>query len=441
LISENIKKYKSYGVILIVTLLLTSCSLNAYDLNIDNAIAMALKSNESYLSALQDKLIAEGDIKDARSGAFPKLTFDGNYTRNFELQEITFAGEKFTFGTKNNYNLTFNLEQTLWSSRVFNAMKIAKYYDKATNEYVKAARQQVIFGTREAFYSAILAMDNVNVFRDAVHTAEENFEVVKSLYREGLVSEYDKLSAEVEMANLLPQLIKAENTAKIVLNNLRYFIGYEGFEEIQLKYDFGLEDTIATPLEETALQTALEYRPDYVGQDYIIKAYKKAIGVSKAGRMPSLYFSSALDWAASIDRTKPAKDDWVRSWSASLNLSFPIFDGFKTSGNVKKAKADYIKSSQIEDAIRIEVEESIGLIEESKKRLGWGKKTIELAEEGLRVANLRFKNGVGTQLEIIAAQSALTMAKTNYIQAIYDYEMSLAKYEKAVGLDLPGNKE
>jgi len=81
------------------------------------------------------------------------------------------------------------------------------------------------------------------------------------------------------------------------------------------------------------------------------------------------------------------------------------------------------------------------LIEESKRRLGWGRKTIELAEEGLRVANLRFKNGVGTQLEVIAAQSALTLAKTNYIQAIYDYEMSLAKYDKAVGKDLPGNKE
>jgi len=230
-----------------------------------------------------------------------------------------------------------------------------------------------------------------------------------------------------------------------MLNNLRYFIGYEGYEDIELKYDFNLEDTIPTPDQESSVQTALEFRPDYVAQDYIIKAYKKAIGVSKAGRMPSLYFSSALDWAASLDETKPSKDDWVRSWSASLNLSFPIFDGFRTSGSIKKAKADHIKSrlvkKQIEDAIRIEVEESVGLIEESKRRLGWGRKTIELAEEGLRVANLRFKNGVGTQLEVIAAQSALTLAKTNYIQAIYDYEMSLAKYDKAVGKDQPGNKE
>jgi outer membrane protein TolC len=53
------------------------------------------------------------------------------------------------------------------------------------------------------------------------------------------------------------------------------------------------------------------------------------------------------------------------------------------------------------------------------------------------VANLRFKNGIGTQLEILSAQQALTQARTNYIQAIYDYQVSLAKYDKAVGFDLP----
>jgi outer membrane protein TolC len=140
----------------------------------------------------------------------------------------------------------------------------------------------------------------------------------------------------------------------------------------------------------------------------------------------------------------PGGDDWIRSSSLGLNLSFPIFDGLESSGKVKKAKADYIKGSlekqQIEDAIRIEVEEAIGSIEEAKKRLQWGQKTIDLAEEGLRVANLRFKNGIGTQLEILSAQQALTQAKTNYVQAIYDYQVSLAKYDKAVGFDLPDTR-
>jgi outer membrane protein len=435
------------GIFLIMVLLwVWPSGLNAFDLELDNAISMALKSNEIYLTALQDKLKAEGEITEARSGALPSLTLDGRYTRNFELQELIFAGEKFTIGAKNDYSISLNLDQTLFDGgKVFNAWKIANLYDKYATEGVKIARHSVIYGTKQAFFSVILARDNVNVARDAVSQAQENFKVVNNMYLQGLVSEYDNLRAEVELANLVPQLTKAENDARLALNNLKYYIGYTGLDELDPKFVFSLQDTIATPDLDTSLEQAFARRPDYVGQDYLIRAYKKVIGISRSGRMPSLYFSSALSWNAAVNETFPAKEDWIRSWSATLDLSFPIFDGLKTSGSIKKSKADYVKNnlakSQLEDAIRLEVEEAISQIEESKKRLASGQRTIAMAEEGQRVANLRFKNGVGTQLEILSAQSALTQAKTNYVLAVYDYQIALAKYDKAIGLDRPGEKE
>ncbi len=239
----------------------------------------------------------------------------------------------------------------------------------------------------------------------------------------------------------MPQLTSARNNANIVLRNFRYFIGYTGKEELGIRFDFDIKDTIPTPSMEESVAQALEQRPDYVGQDYLIRAIEKGIGIARSGRLPSLYFSAALNWEASIDDMWPGSNDWIRSSSVSLNLNFPIFDGLESSGKVKKAKADYIQGSlekqKIEDAIRVEVEEAIGSIMEAKKRLASGEKTIALAEEGLRVANLRFKNGIGTQLEILSALQALTQARTNYIQAIHDYQVSLAKYDKAVGFDLP----
>lgn len=431
-----------------IVLLLSSglTGLNAAELKLDDAIRMSLKSNETYLSAVQDKIKAEGEIREARSGALPSLTFEGVYTHNFELQEFTFAGESFKIGSDNFYNLGFKLEQTLFGGgKVFNAYKIAKLYDKYALQGLRASQQQVIYGTRELYFAAILARDQVEVFKDAVSQAQENFTVVNSRHREGLVSEYDKLSAEVDLANLLPQLTKAENDAHMVLNSLRYFIGYDNYVDLELSYDFDITDTIVTPDLNATIKIALTNRPDYVGQDYISKAYKKAIGVSNSGRMPSLYFSAAMDWQANIDKSFPGSDDFVRSTSATINLVFPIFDGFRTSGSVKKAKADYVKSklakSQIEDAIRLEAEQAVAKIEESKRRLSSGQKTIELASEGLRVASLRFNNGIGTQLEILSARAALTLAKTNYILAIYDYEISLAKYDKAIGRDIPVEKE
>jgi len=439
-------KSRGKAVIGIVTasifiLLMTAPGLCAYDLDVDSAVAMALEYNKIYLSALQDKLKSEGNIREAEAGAFPSLSFAGNYMRNVELPEIVFGNEKFRLGTTNNYTMSFTLNQTLFDPRLYNAVAIAKLYGKYSDEAVKIARQQVIYGTKQYFFSAILARDNVSVYEDAVRTAEENLKVVSSQYDQGLVSEYDKLSAEVDLANLRPELIQAQNNAQTVLSNLKYYIGYEGFDTLNLDFKFNILDTIPTPDQEESIARATTSRPDYIGQEYLIKAYKKAIGVARAGRMPSLYFSAAAEWYTSVDYNLPNSNDWIRSTAIQLNLSFPLFDGFRTSGAVKQAKADYVKSSlaeqQIKDGIRVEIEEAIGLVRESKKRLASGEKTIALAEEGLRVANLRFKNGIGTQLEILSAQGALTKAKTNYFQAIYDYQISLAQYDKAVGLDQP----
>lgn len=429
------------AVFFLMMFLINASALYAYNLDVDSAVTMALEYNKTYLSALQDRLKASGNVREAKAGAFPKLTFSGNYTRNLELPEIVFGNEKFKVGTTNNYTMSFTLDQTLFDPRLYNAVAIAKLYDKYSDEAVKIARQQVIYGTKQYFFSAILARDNVSVFQDAVRTAEENFKVVNSQYNQGLVSEYDKLSAEVDLANLRPELVKSQNSAETVLSNLRYFIGYEGMDSVSLDFQFHIMDTIPTPDLKESIEKALTNRPDYVGQEYLIKGYKKAIGIARAGRLPSLYFSAGLQWTASVDHNLPNSNDWIRSSALQLNLSFPLFDGFKTSGAIQQAKADYVKSSlnrqQVKDAIMVEVEEAIGSIRESKKRLASGEKTIALAEEGLRVANLRFKNGVGTQLEILSAQAALTKAKTNYFQAIYDYQISLAKYDKAVGLDQP----
>jgi len=430
------------SALIVMIVLIAPVSSGAGTLDVDSAVALALERNKTYLQALQEKVKAEGDIREAWAGALPKLTFEGAYTRNLELPEIVFQDQRFRIGTTNNYRLGFTLDQTIFGGgRVFNALVAARLYNSYAKEAVKLARVQVIYGTREYFFSVILARDNVGVYEDAVRTARENYQVVNSQYEQGLVSEYDKLRAEVELANLMPQLTSARNNANIVLTNFKYFIGYKGLGDLDLEFDFDIKDTIPAPSLEKSVAQALEQRPDYVGQDYLIRAIEKGVGIARSGRLPSLYFSAALNWEASIDDMWPGGNDWIRSSSVSLNLNFPIFDGLESSGKVKKAKADYIQGSlekqQIEDAIRIEVEEAIGSIEEAKKRLTWGEKTIDLAEEGLRVANLRFKNGVGTQLEILSAQQALTQARTNYIQAIYDYQVSLAKYDKAVGFDLP----
>jgi outer membrane protein TolC len=126
-----------------------------------------------------------------------------------------------------------------------------------------------------------------------------------------------------------------------------------------------------------------------------------------------------------------------------LVLSFPIFEGRAVSGRVKQARADYNQSLYLERQIRenvlLAVRSAYMSWQEAVASLKSQKRTIAQAEEGLRIANLRYNNGIGTQLEVLAAQTANTQAKVNYIRAIYDYELAAAGFLRAAGYEPVGS--
>jgi len=172
-------------------------------------------------------------------------------------------------------------------------------------------------------------------------------------------------------------------------------------------------------------------------QEYVTKGYDRAIGIAKADSRPQLFASSNFQFQKQRDEFNPAKGDWSKSWSASLILSFPIFDGFTNSGRVRQARVDFEQSKylqqQIEENVALAVRSAYASWQESVASLKTQEKTIEQAAEGLRIANLRYQSGVGTQLEVLSAQTASTQAKVNYINAVYDFELAVAGFVKAAG--------
>ncbi|MBU2624849.1 MAG: TolC family protein, partial [candidate division Zixibacteria bacterium] len=154
---------------------------------------------------------------------------------------------------------------------------------------------------------------------------------------------------------------------------------------------------------------------------------------------PQLLFSSTFAYQAQSEEFSPPSNAWTKSWSASLILSFPIFDGRANSGRVKQVRADYNQSKyvarQMKENVLLSVRSAYGSWEEAVASLQSQEKTIEQAEEGIRIANLRYAGGVGTQLEVLSAQTANTQAKVNYINAVYDYELSVAAFERAAGYE------
>lgn len=428
-------------LLLLLGFLLAPSLIQAATLTIDQAVNLALARNKDFLVVKTELDKADAEVKNAVAGALPHLDFSSNYQRNHEIPTVVFGGEEFRLGTKNNINLGLTLTQPIYlGGRVFAAVKIARIYRKYINEMVEESKSQVVFGVRQAFLGTILAHDVVDVYRAAVETAEYNLSVVQKMAAQGMVSDYEVLRAEVEAANLRPQLIQAENDAEIAIDRLKDMIGMDSGESLELAYEFD-PSVSAHHLDLDKLQSsAAEQRPLLKEQDYYEQMRRKAISVAKAtGRRPNISLSSGLSWAYQRDDLELSSDNFTRSWTTTLNFTMPLFDGFAAGSETKKAELDHhasiLQKEQAANQVEIEVRAAYLQYQEAGDRLQAQARTVDQADEGLRIARLRYESGVGTQLEVLSAESALTQARTNYVQATHDVALAAYRLLRVTGIE------
>jgi len=442
-------------LILFVLALLSGVGVAAETvLTIDETRRLALEYNRDLQSARKELDRSRGEIISARSGALPYISLDGRYTRNVKKREMflpaiffdSTAGEndfvKIPAAQNNDFDLSLSLTQPLYvGGKVSAALSIAKIYEDYSAEKVKEVEAAVVFGAESAFYEALLAEANLEVLRSAYEQISYNLEVVEKSYDQGMVSEYELLRARVEKLNLEPQIVAVESEVSLSYKELKSFLGLPLDEEIELVSDLSDTALAELPELEVLIDYALEERPVIKQADLQTKGYDKAVQVARSDWIyPTLSFNSTYQISASAEDFSLGERNTAKSLTASLLLSIPLFDGGRTIGEVRKAKVDYYQALLAEektrDRVRLEVEGAYDALIRAKKSLELQKETINQAAEGLRIANLRYESGIGTQLEVLSAQTALTEAKSNLARAVYSFRLAKSALKKAVGRDL-----
>lgn len=420
-------------------------------LTVESVKELALQYNRTYLRAGEEVKQAESEVAVARSGALPDLSLNGYYNRNIKLPTFFLNGEdgqtiSFTSGFKNDFGVSLSLRQSIWQGgRVFQAYKIAKKYKTYSLAVEQQVEDEVMVSAEELYYNALLTKSYLTVLEKSYAARSENLEVVNKLYSQGMVSEFDQLRAKVEKANLEPMILEAESNVRLAEKQLKSFIGMELNEPILLKeppYDTG----IVIPDKDRLIQLALKNRPEIHQATTLTDITSRAISVAKADYLPTLEAVSTYGWAAQSDDFTLAKNN-TRTWSAGIQLSVPIFNGGETGGNVKNYRAEYNKAKlalmETKDQIRLEVEAAYDKLMQAKNSLAIQRTTIAQAEEGLNIASLRYESGVGTQLEVLAAEASLTEARNSFETAKFNYRIALASLRKATTIDItkPGSVE
>jgi outer membrane protein TolC len=332
------------------------------------------------------------------------------------------------------YSIRLFASQPLYTGgRVASSYRIAKRSLDAAGTDLRRVKSEVALEVVRSFYGLMLAREAVSVAQQAVETAEEFLRVVKARYETGEASSFEVMRAEVEVSNLQPVLISARHGISLSELALKKAMGVSQDSEIDFVGSF--EDPAFDMTLAEAIEAALGQRPEIEMVALQRQIAEASIGLAKSGRLPSL--SMDFEYGVAADEITFDSDELEDTYAGYLTLSFPLFDGLRTKSQISKARSDLrradIARRNLEDAIELEVRAAFLEIEAASERLRSQEKNVEMAEEGLGIANERYLRGYATNLEVLDSQLALNTARQNRLQAVHDLNLAIAKMKKAMG--------
>ena len=401
-------------------------SAASMELSLEDSIAMALQNNPAIKISTADKIKADWALSQAKGAKGPAITFNNTDTRG----TLNSSNESLADYFKNQFSLTLPLYT---AGKLEGMIGQAKWNVDIADLGVTKSRQQIKLDATSAYFGVLQARNMVKVNQESVASLAEHLKNVQAQFSVGTVAKSDVLRSEVELANAQQTLTKGQNAYDLAVAQLNNVVGLPLETELIIKeelqynpYGMSLEDSI---------RFGLQNRPDTAQADAGIKVAQESVKVAKSGYGPTIAVSGGVGRSG---WDSPGTD--MKSWSASLSATWNLFDTGVTRAQVKQADAAVDKANytaqQTRDSVQLEIRQNYLSMQEAEKRIGTSQVAVSKAEEDFKIAQVRYSAGVGTNLDVIDAQVALTQARTNYVQALYDYNTNKAKLEKAMGVPI-----
>jgi outer membrane protein TolC len=409
------------------------------------AINLALRQNPAILRAEQDLEAAKGVSVQTRAVVLPTVRATGRYSAvaSSDVDSPASTPIPFRFGNDQTWATDIRLVQSLYEGgRMLSGLREAKLIREQALLNYQAVVADTVLAVQIAYDDVLLAAQQITVQEASVELLTRELTDTTRRFEAGTVPRFNVLRAEVELANARPKLIRARNAYRIAKNNLTNVLGYtlppDTREEIPLVLSGKLEKEPFAIQLSRAITLGLEQRPELGALRKTEALRREDIVQAKAGNKPSLEAFGGYEGRNSIFFSD--LDRVVHGWVTGVQVSWDLFDGFRTQGKIREAKAHY-EAAQVElgDAgrrIELEVRTAFSNFIEADEVLTSQEKVVEEAEEAVRLAAARADAGTGTQLDVLSATTALTEARTTQIQALHDYAVARARLERAMGANV-----
>lgn len=409
-------------------------------LSLDQAVATALALNEGLQAARLDIDIARDRLLGARAARGPSLDANVVYTRQSRVPTFStfvpdpdtggFVLQEFQLGKEDNVDLQGVLSMPLYSGGALTAgVRAAQQGVVAAAAGVERTDQQVAYAVKQAYYGVLLAMNGVTIARQGLAAAEEQLRIAQAFLRAGTAAQFDVTRNEANVAQARQQVTAAENAEAISRAALNNAMG------VPQELTFNLTTPLAQQPLATSLpqlnETALAQRPDLRQLQANQEAQRQSIRVARAGRLPQLGLSWTL--SAPVSTTTFATGGWTLAVAASMN----VFDSGRSRAQIRLAQ-DTLRqiqafTEQLRQNVTLEVKQAYLNINTAQEQMVSAQAQLTAADEALRVAQVRYREGVGITVEVIDAQVARQQAANNYSAAVFNYNLAQAQLNLALG--------
>lgn len=426
-------------------------SAQQFELSLAKSLEIALSDNPTIKVADMEIQRQDWVRKQSVGNLLPSVSVSGQYSYSIVKQEMA---KGLSFGADNSISTTASLSLPLYAPTVYETLKMNQTQMEQAVESARSSKITLANEVKKGYYNILLAEQSLAVLKESEKSIAETVKNTEAMYNQGLASEYDLLSAQVQLSNLRPNIIQTENSIKTSKLLFKMYLGLPESADFTLVGsldDFAEEVAMATvPTDEVDLANNADLRALDL-QERLLEHQLQLVNASRlpvvsaftnfifSGNDNTMDFSSMMGGAAGGGSSTEKKNEWwwQNPLSAGISISIPLFAGGKNINKAHEIRNSIsqlsLQKNYLRQSVNVQVENAFNAIVTAREKMTSNEITVRQAQKAYEIAEVRYNAGTGTILELNSSELSLTQAKLNYSQAIYDYLAARADYEKIVG--------
>lgn len=414
-------------------------SVGQLDLTLERAIEIALAENPSIKVADKEVRLKQLADREAWQALLPTLDATLTFSHAIKVAEMKIGGQKVKFGQDGTSTATgvIALNVPVFAPTVYQNMKLTKEDILLAQEKARGSRLDLINQVTKAYYGALLSSDSYDVMKRSYQVAKQNFDVVNNKYKLGGVSEYDKLSAEVQMRSTSSAMVTAETGKHLALLQLKVLMG------VTANVDIHIDDSLSAYGSNLTLADAVAAEAELDGNSSLRQINRNISMLERSRKILKTNFMPKASLSLSGQYQSVSNTDWnvfgyeySPSATLALSISVPIFH----ADNWTKLKSNRVRLAQLEDTrantelqLKMAVESYRQNMASSIVQVNSNLEAVNQAKKAVEISGKRYEVGRGTILELNQSETAETQAELTYVQSIYDFLKNKADLDYTLG--------